>query len=61
VRSYLGSRPAEAYAHPVAMSPRSLQLKAAGRWIFVAVAALAGLIALAVMVMIDVLQAAGVD
>jgi hypothetical protein len=50
-----------AYARPVAMSPRSVRLKAAGLWIFVAVAALAGLIALAVMAMIDVLQAAGVD
>jgi hypothetical protein len=43
------------------MSSRSLRLKAAGLWILVAVAALAGLVALAVMVLIDVMQAAGVD
>jgi hypothetical protein len=61
VRSYLGVRPVAAYARSVAMSSRSLRLKTAGLWIFVAVAALAGLVALAVMVMVDLLQAAGVD
>jgi hypothetical protein len=61
VRSYPGFGPAAAYARPVAMSSRSLRLKHAGPWILVAVAALAGLIALGVMVLVDVLQAAGVD
>ena len=50
-----------AYARPVATSSRALRLRAAGLWIFVAVAALVGLATLAVMVLIDVLQAAGVD
>jgi hypothetical protein len=45
----------------VATSSRSLRLRAAGLWILVAVAALVGLATLAVMVLIDVLQAAGVD
>jgi hypothetical protein len=45
----------------VATSSRSLGLKAAGPWILVAIAAVVGLVTLAVMVTIDVLQAAGVD
>jgi hypothetical protein len=45
----------------VATSSRSLRFRAAGLWIFVAIAALVGLATLAVMVLIDVLQAAGVD
>jgi hypothetical protein len=43
------------------MSSRSLRLKHTFPWILVAVAALAGLVTLAVMVMVDLLQATGVD
>ncbi len=40
---------------------RSVRLQAAGLWILVAVAALAGLVTVLVMVMIDLSQALGVD
>jgi hypothetical protein len=49
-----------AYARPVATSSRSLELRTAGPWILVAVAAVLGLVTLVIMVLVDVLQAAGV-
>jgi hypothetical protein len=49
------------YARPVATSSRTLRIRAASLWILVAVAALVGLVTLGVMVLVDVLQAAGVD
>jgi hypothetical protein len=45
----------------VATSSRSPRLRAAGPWILVGVAALVGLVTVAIMVLVDVLQAAGVD
>lgn len=50
-----------AYARPVATPSRSLRLRAAGPWILVGVAALVGLVTVAIMVLVDLLQAAGVD